>query len=63
MKLTNCKSHPILYSCFKASYAPPRTDIVGLDRFLKKVNLRKFDKYITEVQVRADELHREQITA
>ncbi|TVY52349.1 General alpha-glucoside permease [Lachnellula cervina] len=27
------------------------------DRFEKKVNLRKFDKYITDVQVHADELH------
>jgi hypothetical protein len=63
VKLTNCKSHPILYSCFEASYAPLRTDIVGLHRFLKKVNLRKFDKYITEVQLRADEIHGEQTTA
>jgi MFS transporter, SP family, general alpha glucoside:H+ symporter len=27
-----------------------------LDRFEKKVNLRKFDKYVTEVQVHAHEL-------
>jgi hypothetical protein len=53
----------MLYSCFEASHALPRTDIVGLDRFLKNVNLRKFDKYITEVQLRADELHGEQATA
>lgn len=25
--------------------------------FERKVNLRKFDKYITEVQMRADEIH------
>jgi MFS transporter, SP family, general alpha glucoside:H+ symporter len=25
--------------------------------FEKKVNLRKFDKYVTEVQMRADEIH------
>ncbi|TVY14735.1 General alpha-glucoside permease [Lachnellula arida] len=29
----------------------------GRDRFEKKVNLRKFDKYVTDVQVHADELH------
>lgn len=27
-----------------------------LDRFEKKVNLRKFNKYVTEVQVHAHEL-------
>ncbi|TVY39069.1 General alpha-glucoside permease [Lachnellula subtilissima] len=29
----------------------------GRNRFEKKVNLRKFDKYVTDVQVHADELH------
>ncbi|TVY24802.1 General alpha-glucoside permease [Lachnellula hyalina] len=29
----------------------------GRDRFEKKVNLRQFDKYVTDVQVHADELH------
>lgn len=29
--------------------------------FEKKVNLRKFDKYVTEVQMRADEVHSEKI--
>jgi hypothetical protein len=28
-----------------------------LDRFERKVNLRKFDKYVTDVQIRAVELH------
>lgn len=28
-------------------------------RFEKKVTLRKFDKYITEVQMQADEVHGE----
>lgn len=34
----------------------------GLDltRFEKKVTLRKFDKYITEVQMHADEVHEEE---
>jgi hypothetical protein len=40
-----------------------RTNIVGLDRFEKRVNLRKFGNYVTEVQIRADELHREKATA
>jgi MFS transporter, SP family, general alpha glucoside:H+ symporter len=26
-------------------------------RFERKVNLRKFDKYVTDVQIRAAELH------
>ena len=26
-------------------------------RFERKVKLRKFDKYVTEVQMRADEVH------
>lgn len=30
-----------------------------ITRFDKKVNLRKFDKYVTEVQVNADEVHGE----
>lgn len=29
-------------------------------RFEKKVNLRKFDKYVTDVQVHAEEVHREE---
>ena len=34
-----------------------RANDVRTGRFEKKVNLRKFDKYVTEVQMRADELH------
>jgi hypothetical protein len=34
-----------------------RANDEGTGRFEKKVNLRKFDKYVTEVQMRADELH------
>lgn len=29
-------------------------------RFEKRVTLRKFDKYVTEVQMRADEVHGEE---
>lgn len=36
------------------------TDSPNLLRFEKKVTLRKFDKYITEVQMHADEVHGEE---
>lgn len=32
---------------------------IGLNRFEKRVNLRKFKGYVTEVQMYADELHGE----
>lgn len=31
-----------------------------ITRFEKRVNLRKFNKYVTEVQIRADEVHGEE---
>jgi len=40
-----------------------RADNVELDRFEKRVNLRKFDKFVTDVQVHADEIHGNTTTA